>query len=294
MKNDTHKKHPHKVCFTFPRTNDAGIYRRLIENGIDVNSRDMERKTMLHAARGVSATEYLIEKGADVNAKDKEGRSPLHDAVFGNSEGIPLLLAAGADIHAVDCIGQTVLHGSPPADIARLLLNCGADPHARDTQGWTIMHCAFNVETAEVYLAAGLDINARDARGRTPLHWIAYWGSVSMVPFLIRNGADINAVDKVGRTPLHVAENVETARVLLDNGATLDFSTGCWEPALSCAEEDEMYGLVKQLMERGRSPEGKLPSGTTFLKMAQKLGSVKIIKLLADRLQVPTELENMA
>jgi len=74
--------------------------RSLIEQGSDVNAKDMGLFTPLHAAvthGHKEVVEYLIEKGADVNTKDTGGFTPLHvAAVTGQPEIAEVLINNGA------------------------------------------------------------------------------------------------------------------------------------------------------------------------------------------------------
>jgi Ankyrin repeats (3 copies) len=57
---------------------------RLLAMGADVNAKDKNDATPLHAAAWQGhrdIAELLIAKGADVNAKDKDGHTPLNNAI---------------------------------------------------------------------------------------------------------------------------------------------------------------------------------------------------------------------
>ena len=81
-----------------------------------------------------SIAEYLIENGANVNAKDIHGWTPLHRAVLW--EHIPivkLLILKGADVNAADEDGFTPLHIAAKWDhfeSAKILIDNGANPNA--------------------------------------------------------------------------------------------------------------------------------------------------------------------
>ena len=82
---------------------DFMLVKSLINQGADVNAKDMGLFTPLHAGAThghKEVVEYLIEKGADVNAKDTGGFAPLHvAAVTGQSEIAEILIKNGALIN---------------------------------------------------------------------------------------------------------------------------------------------------------------------------------------------------
>lgn len=92
------------------------IIKLLIENGADVNNKNLVDSSPLHYAVELKNTEIiklLIDKGADVNAKNCIGDTPLHRAVFNSFENTKILINNGADIKAKDKDGKT------PLDIAK-------------------------------------------------------------------------------------------------------------------------------------------------------------------------------
>ncbi len=87
----------------------------LLNRGADVAfvSRNSLGVTALHAAlanRHAGIARKLIERGADVNAAQPQGFRPLHSAAFhGQEEIVRMLLARGADARAATNDGVTAL-----------------------------------------------------------------------------------------------------------------------------------------------------------------------------------------
>ncbi|KAJ7158801.1 ankyrin repeat-containing domain protein [Mycena filopes] len=67
-----------------------------------------------------------------------------------------------------------------------------------------------------------LSANAPDPFTYTPMHAAASYGQLEVLEYLISRGGDVNVQDGDGDTPIYTVENVETARFLVDHGATLD------------------------------------------------------------------------
>ncbi|ETW83083.1 hypothetical protein HETIRDRAFT_247006, partial [Heterobasidion irregulare TC 32-1] len=64
--------------------------------------------------------------------------------------------------------------------------------------------------------------NAPDPYTYTPMHAAASYGQLHVLDYLISRGGDVNTTDDDGDTPLYTVENVETARYLVEHGATVD------------------------------------------------------------------------
>lgn len=126
---------------------DAAQVRKLIAEGVDLNTRDQSGYTALvWAARNGSTgvAKALIEARADVNARDcaQNGWTPLMHAIHkNNNEMARLLINSGADVNAkagkcteklVEEGATALMHaaGDDNTEIVRALLAKGADPYA--------------------------------------------------------------------------------------------------------------------------------------------------------------------
>jgi ankyrin repeat protein len=113
-------------------------------------------KTALHwaAANGhVSIVRQLIDNGADVNAKDVLGRTPLHLGVH-HPQVVRVLIQSGANVNARDFLQNTPLHrGLRDPDVVDALIQAGANVTATNTSGNTPLDIAIRQGNARRNLA---------------------------------------------------------------------------------------------------------------------------------------------
>ena len=104
---------PSDRLFEAALTGNAKLAQRVLSKGGDVNARDEDGATALHAAAYQGSTavvELLLAQGANANAQEC-GYAPLHAAAIeGHTRIAELLLAHGADVNAKDGNGHTALH----------------------------------------------------------------------------------------------------------------------------------------------------------------------------------------
>ena len=116
----------------------------------------------------IDVINYLIENGANVNSKDIMGRTPLMRAAqYGFPEALSLLLKNGAEINHKAQDESTALHyavSSKNLEAIKILIANKADINAKDELGFTPLYYAIqegNKEIAEELLKnkASLSIN---------------------------------------------------------------------------------------------------------------------------------------
>jgi hypothetical protein len=181
------------------------IARALIDAGTPVDGRPGDKETPLITAASsgdADVARVLIEAGADieaVSAPDSGGvpscNALEHAAVFGMTEVLDVLVAAGARITSLE-------QAAAAGDISGW-------PLARFTRQSRIRALVFaadhqRLDVIDQLIEAGTPVNEADAEwGRLPLHTAAGNGRPASVRRLLDHGADPNLRDPAHhRTPL--------------------------------------------------------------------------------------------
>lgn len=250
------------------------------------------------------ATIDIIEKVAELLPGDFKAEATkqfLNAAAAGNLEALKQAVAAGADVHATLDDGKNA--------IVLLATRCGNDDKA--------------VAIGEYLLEHKVDMNQRfSLQNNTPLLFAAYKGKYKLFKFLRKNGANptikndngdtilhllhflgnrvtdddikyclragllIDEPQEEGETPLHKAVmrgNVHVARLLLDNGASVDAQCNRFWTSLHVAARKGDTAMAELLLERGANINAKKSDGYTALHLAALNGHSDTAKLLLER-----------
>ena len=232
--------------------------RTLVQRGARIDLGDRDKQTPLHFAvlfgeREIA--EYLVSKNplaADVlalaglgrtaelrrrgslgclaKAEDGQGNCPLHYAAAGGSlDTVTWLVESGScKIGSTNAMGQSAMHlaargsGASYRRIVEWLARHGGNVSAGDDDGDTPLHVAVlngHLDMVERLLSLGAGVEpAERMSGRTPLHYAALGGLRNIVEALLKHGANPNVRDACGETPLALAEDKETADLLVKHG----------------------------------------------------------------------------
>jgi ankyrin repeat protein len=185
------------------RRGDTKIASLLVEAGVDVDAKTLDKETALHyaARRGdTKIASLLVEAGVDVDAKTPDGDTALYLAVRHGATGcVEVLLAAGASLKLREGHGLTpALHYAArrgDTKIASLLVEAGVDVDAKTPDGDTALYLAVRhraTSCVEVLLAAGASPNLREGIRLTPFE-LALRRYRRMWPLFLRAGAELPA-----------------------------------------------------------------------------------------------------
>ena len=136
----------------------------------------------------------LEDNEADINGRDINGATPLHAAVScQNKISVEILLKFKADPNLQEYydIGEcTPLHRAVEKnnfEICQLLINSGANPSIQAKNGFTSLHYACRYGFKEITLlliSAGVDVNIRDKCGFNASYWAKTGKFVDILPLL--------------------------------------------------------------------------------------------------------------
>ncbi len=137
-------------------------------------------------------------------------------------------------------------------------------------------------------LAKKTDVNAVQADGTAALHWAARWDDLETAQLLLRNGATAGASNHDGATPMFLAaQNGSAAMIelLLKAGADVNAPVlAHGETALMMASRSGSMDAVKTLLDHGARINAKdTLRGTTALMWAAEQGHVAVVALLTAR-----------
>ncbi len=224
------------------------IAQVLLDHGVDVNAKErhLGKTPLMRAVSNVDMLALLLDYGAELESRNPYGMTALALAAERTSTAM-LLIQAGADITVTDRDGETLLMksaegGSLP--LVEYFVNHGLDVNAEGGARYTaLMRAIYNghAAIAKFLLEHGADPNKVDNMGSTALMKAARHGysdgvkdlawEIDVVKLLLEYGADVNASFRTGgrRTALMSAAeggNIETARVLLEHGASVQGNIG--------------------------------------------------------------------
>lgn len=147
----------------------------------------------------------------------------------------------------------------------------GADPNARGMDGMSLLEWEMlrdGHSAMRELLRLGADPNLLGWHDSTPMHLAAQYLNETYLKLMLEHGGDADVVDgKMGRTPIFSAlssRRPDNIRLLLDNGATLDFADRDGIRPLKLAASINDFQHVLDFLRRGAEPRAVDNIGTTF------------------------------
>ena len=197
---------------------DEKSFDNLIENGLDVNSRDENGDTMLHYVLSNNKDLYmakkLIEAGADVNLPSSNGITPIIIATSkANELQLQKMMLKNMDFDVKKEIVNAKLNEEIEFEMNRaiamlqMLIEQGADINKETPLGTPLMNAStsdWNKDMVEILLEKGAKVNQQDKNGRTALFYAEVFDCQQVLNILLKAGADISIKDKDGKTYMEI------------------------------------------------------------------------------------------
>lgn len=246
------------------RSGNAGVIRQLLEAGAAVDAWTTTGVTSLHfaaQANDAEAIRALVEHGADIDAPDGfQSRTPLHFAAASNATAaVSTLLELGADValqtELKDYIAMSQRDRDERAQRARVREAESGKEQLEDPRFLPQQQPQGN-QPPDSTVAQKPDPDAEPAE--EPAAEETKEEEKPAEPPIRALSDDEQIGVQGGFTPLHYAArqgHIETAELLLDNGADIDQASGGDQSSpLLVAIINGNYDLAKMLIERGADP----------------------------------------
>jgi uncharacterized protein len=207
----------------------------------------------------------------------------VRSAAEGDQKAFGLFLAAGFDVNTPNTAGYTALmvaseRGRP--DIIKLLLDHKADPNAAGRDGTTaLMLAAENnqPEIVKLLIGRGADPSRQDNNGWTAVLKAAYQGNAKCIEILASHSKlELDRALLVAT----LMERKDAVKVLLDNGAEVDFRASDGRTPLILAAGKGNKEIVELLLKAGADASLTDQVGQTAQAVAAEKGFSDIAELL--------------
>ena len=271
------------------------LQRLLVDDEIDIDTRDDAGKTALHWAAEdglLDAVLMLTEHGANINTKDKSGDTPLHLASrrFQNRAVVAALLNRGASVFIRNVSQQTALHSAVTTvgdcDIMTLLIENRIEVDAQDLWGETALYLASQNgldNAVRLLIAKRASVDTPTVRKLTALHIASERGQLEVVRSLVQHTKAIDAQDNQCFTPMMIATDNNHPKVvscLLDGGAFVDAMEEDDWTALHFASRKGMTKIITILLDNDATVDAKTNLGRTPLHYASRNGHIDAVSIL--------------
>ncbi|KAH6676237.1 ankyrin repeat-containing domain protein [Halenospora varia] len=288
---------------------NTSIIKILIENGLEVNSRNRIGIIPLHDAcryGKLDAARLLLDNGADLTMKDEYDRSPFTIGwQYGRNELVELCKERGtisqveaakalrtqdlpiwslAMLREVDIIKEVIASGKVNLDITEpetqnTAIHCALLDERQDLGTETIQ----NEILKELLQTGKISHEMPNQDGRTPLLLAAMFGNIEATQLLLEQEVGLNEVDRFEYSPLVVAcqNNAYNVAVkLVGEGATAEQTRVDLEELLFAAIEFKNIRAVQFLLEAGADRMAQTENGKTVDMMANHASNGELFALI--------------
>ena len=252
------------ILFVAARCGNTSVVNILLQNGWDLEKKDLKGQTPLFvAAQGGydELVEFLLHHKCNTDNEDLLGNTPLTIAVKGNKiKIVDILLKKGCNRNKKNISGETPLFLASTngrTEIVRMLSAHDCGINNENYLGITPLNIAVhkqNFDIVTILSRMSCDLNKADNNDVNPLAHAAASGNVEMVKILLENGCNVDIADSNGQTPLFFAAmngHITVVTILLTNRCNQDRADFYGKTPLFVAVEHNHRTIVNQLLQNG-------------------------------------------
>ena len=244
---------------------DYSVCEKLVKSGIDLKVLNVDSCTPAHGAafyKRIDVLELLIQNGVDVNAKDISGKNILHLLCKDQTEELALV-SSQSEPNLTDETSLNILSTKKRylSLITKLLTEFKMNPNEKDTSDFTPMRYACehnNLDLVKLLHQNGGDIHMSNKENVTCMLLAVVNSCPSIVDYLIKNGFDVK--DNTGPNISYVTDaaylnDIEILNMLLDAGCdvneTKQDENGVILNPLWASLERTNISIVETLLNKG-------------------------------------------
>lgn len=282
----------HKINNAIHDDDPTILSRLLSDKSVDLTTCIGSRNLLTLSAKegALKCTKFLLTNKFDINTPDSCGNTALITACyFGQPVIVRALLAYGADVKFCNKNDNTALNAATHfghLTCIKELYSKIKSPLSSDSGMTGLMSAVMkNKPECIPLLIQYEDINSVNSYQQTALHLAVKFGSLNILPKLLKYKPNLDLLDKYGITPLHLALNRKVhayrcSKLLIEAGADINKQD---ERGNSILAKQIMVGktpAVEFLLENGANTEVKNNFDITAILLASGFHDERMVQTL--------------